>query len=368
MFGKIKKCLIYLYSKKNFRHKWNNEIKNINKKKNIYEKVKLTVDQEEEIKEFFVQNYGTNFSNKWHRLYQSYMGKYDKTFFPEILFSTKLEDVLNPPKISHFLEDKSLVELLYGNVDNLIIPKTILLNCSGIYYSGNRNIISYSEAVKSLENTDELVFKTTIDSSSGRSIMICKFKNGIDENSGMKVEEILRKYNVSFIAQECIKNCSELKKLNPTSLNTFRVITYIANDKLFHVPLALRIGRNGNRVDNAHAGGIFIGVSDKGILCNKAFSEWGDVFEEHPDTHVRFKNYHIPKVEEMIKIAYKCHGLTPHLKMISWDFSIDENGSVVLIEMGGSGQSIWFPQMANGCGAFGENTSYMYELVRKKHD
>ena len=361
----IKKFIIFLLQKRNTRRRYKKELKDLKKKKHLYEKVNFSKKEENEIKEYFINNLGKNFSNKWHRLYQSYTGQYDKTYFPEVLYSTKLESKLNPINIASFLEDKSLIELLYKDVKGLIIPETIVINCSGIYYNSKREIISYDEAIKLFNKTDEVVFKTTIDSCSGRSINIYRFEKGIDKATNASIEEGFDKYKENFIAQKCVTNCEEIKKIHPNSLNTFRVMTYTIEGKMYHAPLLLRIGRGGNRVDNAHAGGMFIGVSDDGKLNKTAYTEYGEEFTVHPDSKIEFENYQIPMVKEMINIAYTCHGLTPHLKMISWDFSIDENNKVVLIEINTTGQSIWLSQIPHGCGIFKENTEYMYSLIKK---
>ena len=51
--------------------------------------------------------------------------------------------------------------------------------------------------------------------------------------------------------------------------------------------------------------------------------------------------------------------------MLSWDFAIDEKKNINLIEVNTFGQSIWFPQLINGESFFGENTKYMYGLIKK---
>lgn len=79
--------------------------------------------------------------------------------------------------------------------------------------------------------------------------------------------------------QELVENSKDIKALNPSSLNNFRVITYILDGKIYHMPIILRIGRNGKRLDNAHQGGIFIGVNDDGYLLKEAHSEFNDRFE-----------------------------------------------------------------------------------------
>lgn len=132
------------------------------------------------------------------------------------------------------------------------------------------------------------------------------------------------------------------------------------------MPLALRIGQGGGYLDNAHAGGMFIGVSDTGQLNSVAFTEFGDRYEKHPDTQIEFKNYVIDFVPEIIKTTEKLHLSTPQLGIISWDITVDECKMIVLIGANTRGQSIWFPQMANGKGAFGENTKEILQFISPK--
>ena len=45
---------------------------------------------------FYYENYGKKIKKDWHKLYQSYTGVYRHNYFPEILFSMKLEPLTNP--------------------------------------------------------------------------------------------------------------------------------------------------------------------------------------------------------------------------------------------------------------------------------
>lgn len=168
------------------------------------------------------------------------------------------------------------------------------------------------------------------------------------------------------VVQECIKQHEKLSALYSNSVNTFRVITYLWNGQIYHVPLALRIGQGGGYLDNAHAGGMFIGVSDAGKLNPVAYTEFGDQYEEHPDTHIKFEDYEIDFVPEIIETAKKLHLNAPQLGIISWDIAVDEFETMVLIEANTRGQSIWFPQMANGKGAFGKNTKEILQFISPK--
>jgi hypothetical protein len=68
-------------------HEW----KNIFRKRHLYHNVQLTQEQKKQIDEFFKANYGKEVPYLWHRLYQSYTGRFDSQYIPEYIFSTKLE-------------------------------------------------------------------------------------------------------------------------------------------------------------------------------------------------------------------------------------------------------------------------------------
>ena len=193
---------------------------------------------------------------------------------------------------------------------------------------------------------------------------MCNFVNGIDKNSNKKILDILKEYGNDYVVQKKIKNCQELKKLNSSSVNTLRVITYILNGNIYHMPVILRIGRLNSNVDNAHAGGMFIGVTDDGFLLKTAHTEFAEKYDCHPDSKVVFEGYHIPQVLDVIEYAKKLHCLIPHVGCVNWDFTIDDNENIILLEANIKNGSIWLIQMAHGKSCFGDNTDKVLNLVR----
>ena len=95
-----------------------------------------------------------------------------------------------------------------------------------------------------------------------------------------------------------------------------------------------------------------------------AFTEYGEKYKEYPVTHIRFNGYKIRGMDRVVKMAIECHKRTLHLKMISWDFSIDAIERVVLIESNQCGQSVWLPQIAHGQSIFGKNTIKMLRSIK----
>lgn len=340
------------------------ERKNIRQKKHLYEKVHLSGDEKENIDSFYTVAYGSKVPYKWHRLYQSYTGIYDRTYLPEIIYSTKLADKMNPYNYADVLQDKNLLNVLFSDVEGVRLPQIYVICANGTFLDSERNLINIEQAISILSNAGSVAVKKSVESSSGRDVMICNFVNGIDLKSGEKVSDIINNMKIggNFKVEEKINQYHELEYIYSKSLNTFRVITYILDNRIFCAPLSMRIGRSGSEVDNIHHGGIVIGVSQDGELMGEAYSEFQERFTKHPDSNVVFKGYRISKVSEIIEAAKRLHVRVPFMKMLSWDLSIDSDGKVVLIELNATGQSIWFPQMVNGKSLFGENTK---EVLQK---
>ncbi len=339
---------------------------NIYKKRKLYSQVSLSSQQREKIDSLYKESYGKKISYKWHRLYQSYMGTFDASYLPEIIYSTKLEPRLNPRSIATILNDKNLCELIAAGVDDVRCPKTYLSCVRGTYRDGNCKLLNIDTAISEVSNLGICVVKKSVDTSSGKDILICDFQNGVDVKSNKSCREIIESMGSDFIIQEKIVQWHELNTLYSKSLNTFRVMTYILHEDVYVCPLALRLGRGGADRDNIHYGGISIGVSRDGFLKNTAFSEYQDRFTQHPDSGIVFSGYHIDHVEKLVSAAKKLHTKMPQLKILSWDLTLDANAECVLIEINTAAQSAWFPQMVNGESLFGENTCEMLRDTLKR--
>lgn len=338
------------------------------RKRALYKEINNSNNQILEIKKFWRTNYGKPISVRWHKLYQSINGIYNKYYFPDLIFSTKLEPKLNPINIAKFMSDKSITELIYKGVPNVKFPITIVVNSNGYYYDKDRNIINKNKAIELLMKLDEFVIKPTLGGSSGHSVQVIIIKDIIDSEKKEIISNLLIKYRENYIIQHKLNGHPDYLKLYSNAINTIRLITYIYGNNIYHAPLCLRMGCGGNRVDNIHAGGIVIGLSDDGVLKKYGYQlEYCDSktkFTSHPDSKIVFNGYKVPKTLDIINIAKKLHGHTPHMGIISWDFMIDNLGDVVLVEGNYFGQSIWFPQIVNEKPIFGDNTEFFVRLCK----
>lgn len=347
------------------------------RRKKIYNSYKLSQKQKKEIDVFYKKNYGKKIPYFWHMHNYAFSNRFDVKYFPELLYIPYFEKYMNNDKaFSKFLEDKNNLYMIRKYLD-VKIPDKIVSCQSGIYMNCDDKIIDRNQAILILKDIGEVFFKISTDTDSGNGCAIMNIKNGIDIISSKRIEHMLETIGDNFIIQKIIKCHDTISKINPTSVNTFRIITYRWKNDIYHCPCLMRIGRNGSFVDNAHAGGIFIHIHDDGQFHEKAFTEFKKEYYGHPDSFYKFKENKIELFPIALNKCIEMHKKLPNVGVLNWDVTIDENGEVVLIEINVNGGSIWLSQLSSGMPAFGNNTEEILQWIstmqkteikdRKKH-
>lgn len=154
----------------------------------------------------------------------------------------------------------------------------------------------------------------------------------------------------STILEELIVQSEVMAAINPSSVNTVRVITLGTKNGVKVVDCFLKAGRNGSFVDNGGAGGLLVGIdSETGLLSTDARDEFSNAFESHPDTRLHFQGYALPDWNELIELARKLSSTEESIPYIGWDFAHTEHGWVV-VEGNASSQLIG-PQIVTQTGS-----------------
>ena len=343
-----------------------NEINKFQDKRRIeiYNEIKLDDDQRKKIDDLFLENYGGKIPYTWHRHYTAFTGKFDENYFPELLFIPEFEHFMNVNKAySIVFSDKNMLPMLAEMAD-VKVPRVFLSRSAGAYRDSNYKFVSRDQAIDVLYNIGEIFVKPTTDSCSGQGCAVYNIKSGKDVSTQKNIKDILDSMGDDFVIQERLQCHQSIKKIYSGSVNTFRVITYRWKDKIFRMPSIMRIGQGGNYIDNAHAGGMFIAIDDDGTLHDTAFTEFKKTYEKHPDTHLIFSGHKISFYDKVVDAAVRMHEMIPQLGVLHWDFTIDEYGQPVLVEVNVNGGGIWIVEMAHGCGAFGENTASVLKWLR----
>ena len=132
--------------------------------------------------------------------------------------------------------------------------------------------------------------------------------------------------NKQFLVEEYMVQHPLMASLNPSSVNTLRVVTVNKNDNVNIVTRAIRIGGGKNNVDNLDNGGVFTMFDEDGIITKPAIDHDSHVFEEHPVTGVHFVGFQIPFAHEALEMAVRAARVVPQVGITGFDVAIGPDG------------------------------------------
>ncbi|WP_421804945.1 sugar-transfer associated ATP-grasp domain-containing protein [Flagellimonas sp.] len=322
--------------------KWKRKIKKLiksNGKKN------LTSNQKKQITNFYKSQNFNNVSCKWHNFYSSCNGLFSEKYVPEDLFYMKLEPKLNRYPFTKTLADKNLLEVLFPMIKQ---PESLIKNINGFFYSKDGSIISEEDAISICNNKSKMIIKPTLDSQGGKNVVLFKTPEGPVETRNDYTKEMFALYEKDFIVQKAVIQHPKMAALNQSSLNTFRVVSYLNNGFVDILSIVVRMGKNGSITDNASGGGLCCGIKEDGFLKDSGYQPFTGKESTMTDSGMPFKEINLPFVDQVKRTIKKNHINVPYFKMISWDIAIDEEGDVVLIEYNVDGQDINLHQLNNG--------------------
>lgn len=294
----------------------------------LSEKRKLSRAQKAEVQAFYRQLIGREVPIYSHEYFYSRTGHFTKDYVPTNLYHCELVPKANDHTASKVLCDKNLCDLLLPDAP---MPRTRLKNCNGYYYDENGQPLTAEQAVALCRDLDSMIIKPSLRSKGTgvRKLTVCEGVTNID---GMTVEELFRKYRKDFLIQECVRQHPAMAALNPTSLNTLRILTYRSGDEVLIVYAVIRIGRLGKDIDNQSAGGISTAVLENGRLDKVAYGGYKEPGVEKTDTGIVLDGYEIPSFDKALDLARRLQLQLPYFNLVGWDVAIDEKGEPVLIE------------------------------------
>ena len=207
------------------------------------------------------------------------------------------------------------------------------------------------EPISQLCLMDIDVFLKDLTGECGEGVFHVYIKNGRIFINGNKFtqEQLLRKLNNGkFLVQSCISQHDIMKNIYSESINTIRLITINTGDKIQVLSAVLRIGADGNNVDNWARGGISVGLNiETGELNEYGFYKPGYYKTRtsiHPDTKIAFKGIKVPYWNETLNLARKLHGYMEYIHSVGWDIAITEKGPIFI-----EGNDNWEISQAQVC-------------------
>ncbi|MBN4085111.1 hypothetical protein JYT89_02080, partial [Flavobacteriaceae bacterium AH-315-B10] len=332
------------------------DIKSIIKKHNPKE---LSLIQKKTIKTYFKERGYKNIKTYWHQFYIANNGYFSEKYISEDIFHPIISNAVNQKKQWPTLLDKNLLETLFFGSKQ---PESIIKNINGFYYINSNQVNKFEAIDECSKYTDKFVIKPSIESGGGREIISFSIENGITTFKGMHIEDLLNMYKKDFIIQKVVSQHPKLKKLNSSSLNTLRIMTYLKEKEVHILSAIIRIGKSGMFTDNSSLGGIVCGINKDGNLKEYGYFSSGKRIKT-TESNVNLIDCFIPSYSKALEMVKDMHFKIPYFRIVSWDIGIDDENDPVLIEYNTYRQGIGIHQLTNGP-LFGKFTEELLEIGR----
>ena len=307
----------------------------------------------------------------YYRLFSSYIGE-EINIVPDNICQNIIEPILNPRRFIKFYADKNIFDKLFPLGT---LPLTILRKMGGTYLKANYEYVAMSDEMlfsilKSFEN-NKIVIKPSLDTSSGAGVKVFYFdkhnwRDVEDSNVVLNCSYLENKYGENFIIQECLEQSSWQSIFNESSVNTLRLTLYrsVKTNECVITSAIMRIGNKGSVVDNAHAGGRYVGIYSDGTLGKVTLDQWGN--KQVVFNGIDFsKEYKVPNWKYILEFSKSLGKCIPHCRLIALDLMLTKDGSPKLIEYNVSAYSPWLFQFTSGS-ALGEYTDEIIDYCKKR--
>lgn len=294
--------------------------------KQLKEHRKLTRSQKNDIQCFYKSMIGKKVSLHCHEYFYSRTGVFSKEYVPANFYHCELIPRANIHSLG-FLGDKSFCDLFFPG-ENVV--HSILKKINGYYYYEG-NAISKEDAIAHFYNVDNVIIKPS-NKSKGSDVHLLSVKNGITNYKGKSIGQLFDSYGKYFLIQERVKQHKDMAALNPTSLNTLRILSYRSGMEVLIIYTVVRIGRAGQVIDNQCAGGISTTVGKDGMLGKVAFGGYSEDNILKTDNGIVLDGYQIPSYSRVVEMVKRLHLKLPFFDIVGWDMAVQEDGNPVLIE------------------------------------
>ncbi|MDY3885087.1 sugar-transfer associated ATP-grasp domain-containing protein [Porphyromonas somerae] len=350
-----------LYTKYCIKQRERYDIANIKGKLRQCEVNPLTKGQRSDIDAFYTKLVGHKVPQYWHEYFYSRNERFSVQYIPTSFYHKEIIYRLNNFRFRHAYVDKSIYDIYFPDINR---PKTIVKNINGYFYDG-KSALTREEALDRCQNLSSVVIKPTLEGMWGEGVKILDIQDGRIVDGGSSIESLFLSYDSNFIIQEKVKQNDQLSLLNPTSLNTLRILSYRNGNEVFILYAVVRIGRLGKMIDNETAGGINADIDmTTGTIVDCAYGTPKEKKLLTTDSGTRLKDFAIPSFDKVIDKVKELHLRLPYFNMIGWDWGIDDKGKPILIEWNRAPD---LSQTAHGP-AFGDMTEFIVKDTLQRKD
>ncbi len=285
----------------------------------------------------------------------------------EDIYVSIIEPILNNKRMALAYADKNLYDKIF---EAGVFPKVLYRNINGTAYDSK-----YQRVCQPFEglgcSDSSVIVKPSLESGGGRNIEIFFLGNDGQYRSStgavLNSEYLLKHYKKNYIVQQVLQQHSFFSKLNSSSVNTLRVLTYrsVKTDDVHVLGSVLRIGKAGASVDNQSSGGMACALDSRGVP-----HEYGTDFDGNKlyalESGILLKDIGpVLNYFEMTELARKIAAQLPYFRILGIDICLDSEGRARALEVNPSFIAVTFHQ-TSGNSMLGGFTDEIIEYCGKE--
>ncbi len=290
----------------------------------------------------------------YHNFYTEKYGEFHKEYIPDEVYYNDVQPYFNNYRKAKVLDNKCYYPQMFPGI---LQPKLVASRINGFWYRDGERIRK-EQVVELLSSEEEVFVKCAEGSGGGHGVRYLDCRDFKEE----QFENAIRGITADIAIQRGIRQHEVLGKINPTSVNTIRIITLLTEEETVILSAILRMGVGETKVDNSSSGGMTIGIDEEGRLKKEACVEKKRFVSVHPTSGVVFEGYALPSFDKAKELVTKASLMVPDFRMVAWDVSILESGEPVLIEANLYDGQLDSHQIHNGP-LFGERTEKVLQEV-----
>ncbi len=133
----------------------------------------------------------------------------------------------------------------------------------------------------------------------------------------------------TFVLQETIRQHPKMDQLNPSSVNSIRLVTMSDGVGVSNLAGFVRMGLRDSVIDNITRGGVGCGIREDGTLHREGLN--GSMrIDRHPTSGTVFEGFSLPSYKEAQDLVCNMHQAFHCFFIIAWDIAITADGPVVI--------------------------------------
>lgn len=152
--------------------------------------------------------------------------------------------------------------------------------------------------------------------------------------------------NQQYLVEEYFIQHEAMNQLNPSSVNTMRIITFLDDQQTVRFMVkVLKVG-NGGSFDNFAQGGMYTILSDEGEVIYPFIDPHGELHTVHPQTGQQLIGFKVPCFQDVEAVLREAALVVPQVRYIGWDVAIGPRGPELIEGNTFSGVFQVIPSMA----------------------